>query len=119
MTIYPLNDPTCSTAVEDMSEPLVFVVAQFLDTACDTSTITEPYQSILGNILTSTSPGSNDFPSFTEGVLYTYYGTAKDCLDDTMNEETVAGFYWTDLFCKHNSRYVKNKSYTMICIILS
>ena len=61
MTIYDLNDPTCSTPIEDMNEPKRYVVFSFVDMTCTTLTITEPYLSVLGNIIYR-----EDFPSFAE-----------------------------------------------------
>ena len=66
MKVYEQDDPTCSrlhSAYSDPKQRREYMIAQYLpEQKCTTITLTQPYQSILGNIITK-----DRFPSFNEG----------------------------------------------------
>ena len=63
------DDPTCSRLHSDYPDIVSknrkeYMIAQYLpDQKCSTITLTQPYQSVLGNIITK-----DRFPSFNEGM---------------------------------------------------
>ena len=69
MKVYEQDDPTCSRLHSDYPDIVSknrkeYMIAQYLpDQKCSTITLTQPYQSILGNIITK-----DRFPSFNEGM---------------------------------------------------
>lgn len=91
------NDPPSRSRPE-------YMIAQYLEQVCTTITVTMPYKSILGNIITR-----ERFPTFVEGVLFKYYGIKDDC--DADNEHQIMGWYWTDLLCK-----TETKSVLAVCL---
>jgi hypothetical protein len=90
------GDSTCS--IEDL-DTRTYHIAQFTENLCQTKTATLPYRSVLG---TSTA---TVYPSFSNGIVYKYYGTTNDCKKDT--ERNLAGIFWTDFNCKTASRSIK------------
>ena len=69
MKVYEQDDPTCGRLHADYPAIIAkdrkeYMVAQYLpEQKCTTITLTQPYQSILGNIITR-----DRFPSFNEGM---------------------------------------------------
>ena len=99
------GDTTCSEVapLAIYKDTRTYLVAQFTENVCTTKTATSPYKSILGTAYATV------FPSFSNGILYKYYGTSADCTKDT--GKNLAGIYWTDFNCKTWSRSIETFCY--------